>query len=619
MSYTPRRPPARGSAKSKRTDELAAMSNSDYDEIDAFHKKRDMIPFDANDARESEDDEMEQPVFGLEGVSDSETDGSGGEENIDMDEANYEEWDKGYIAKLKRAERAAKQIAGGDDSMDEQEEDEKNTDVWGRGKKAYYDDGEQSGDDEVDYEEAQRIQKEREKKLSMKDFGLEDGESDEENDATKASNHETVLKQEFAVSSGNDKMDVLYSSSPELVSLLSELKEAHEELNAIGQLSNAVTAGPGKAKGRMQPLEVKKACLLAYCQAITFYLLMKAEGLSVHDHPVISRLVETKNMVDKIKQVTMNLERQKGSTDDHYMDSSPIQADKMISLDKGEGKCSNVQALDKVKQGSDISELRKSEPSNSDRHEVNKEKTKDEQMGLQSLEMLKVRANLEERLKKKGLYNLTRSKPEKLSKTRTTSNQRDLQTLDDFDDEVEKNNQMMKPSKLVAAAAKSNKSKFVSGDDDLPKRDNIGERRRKHELHILSRVGANSLEDDHELPEDSDYSEEDFYQDVKRQRTEKLLIKNEKYLTTPGIQPVEEETDGDGKRKISYQIEKNRGLTRSRNKKKKNPRKNYRDKHKNKLVKRKGQVRDIKKPSGPYGGEMSGINPNVSRSVRFKS
>ncbi|KAF8762238.1 hypothetical protein HU200_009791 [Digitaria exilis] len=567
---------------------------------------------------ESEDDDIEQPVFDLKGVSNSETDESEGEENGDMDEANYEGWDKGYIAKLKRAEKAVKQIAGGDDSMDEQDEDGKNKNVWGRSKGVYYDRREQSDDDEVDYEEAQRIHKERVDKLSMKDFGFEDGESDEENVATKqASNHETKMKEDFSALPGNEKMDGTYSSSPELVSLLSELKEAHEELRAIGQVLDEVAADLDNSNGKMQPLVVKKACLLAYSQAITFYLLLKAEGLSVEDHPVMSRLVETKDMVEKMKPVTMNLAGQKGSIDDHNMDSSTIQADKIVSLDKEENKHSNVIALDKAQQGVEVSESRKGESSNHDRRELNKEKKWQEHMGLQSLEMLKVRANLEERLKKRGLYNFTRSKPEKLSKTRSTSNQSDLQTLDDFDDEVQKNNQMTKPNKLVVAATKSNKSKFVSGDDDLPKRDNIGERRRKHELCVLSRVGANSL--DHELPEDGDDSEDEFYQDVKRQRIEKLSKKNEKYLLTPGIQPVEEDMEGDGKRKISYQIEKNRGLTRSRNKKKKNPRKNYRDKHKNKLVKRKGQVRDIKKPSGPYGGEMSGINPNVSRSVRFKS
>lgn len=594
------------------------MSDSDDDEIDAFHKQRDMIPLDADDVRETDDDDVEQPVFDLQGVSDSEKDDTEGEENGDMDEVDYEEWDKGYIAKLKRAERAVKGIArGDDDSMDEQEEDEKNKNIWGRGKNAYYDDGEQSDDDEVDFEEAQRIQKEKEKKLSMKDFGFEDDESDEENNTTKVSNHETKMKEDIMVSSADDKMGVLNSSAPELVSLLSELKEAHEELRAMGQLSNEVTAGLGKDKGRMQPLELQKACLLAYCQAITFYLLMKSEGLSVQDHPVISSLVETKNMVEKMKQVTVNLVRQKGSTDDQCMHNSTIQTVKIVSLDK---------------ENAEVSELRRSEPSNTDHHEVNKQKNKDEHMGLQSLEMLKVRANLEERLKKKGLYNLTRSKPDKVSKTRAISNKRDLPTLDDFDDEVQKNNQMIKPNKNMAASARSNKSMFVSGDDDLPKRDNIGERRRKHELRVLSRVGGNSLEDGHELPEDHDNTEDDnefpeapddsengFYQDVKRRRIEKLTIKNEKYSRTPSIQPLEEETEGDGKRKISYQIEKNRGLTRSRNKKKKNPRKNYRDKHKNKLVKRKGQVRDIKKPYAPYAGEISGINPNVSRSVRFKS
>eukprot|EP00267_Zea_mays_P027456 XP_008656408.1 uncharacterized protein LOC103635805 isoform X2 [Zea mays] len=126
-----------------------------------------------------------------------------------MAEADYEGWDKGYISKLKRAQRAVKQIAGGDDSMDEQE-DETQENVWGKGKNAYYAPGEQSGDDEMDYEEAQRIQKNKEKRLSMKDFGLEDGESDEEGNATKVSNHESKMKEDFVVLSGDEKMDVLY-------------------------------------------------------------------------------------------------------------------------------------------------------------------------------------------------------------------------------------------------------------------------------------------------------------------------------------------------------------------------------------------------------------------------
>jgi hypothetical protein len=39
-------------------------------------------------------------------------------------------------------------------------------------------------------------------------------------------------------------------------------------------------------------LEAKHLLLLHYCTCIVFYLLMKAEGRAVRDHPVVERLVE---------------------------------------------------------------------------------------------------------------------------------------------------------------------------------------------------------------------------------------------------------------------------------------------------------------------------------------
>lgn len=46
--------------------------------------------------------------------------------------------------------------------------------------------------------------------------------------------------------------------------------------------------------------ELKKVLLLSYCQAITFYLLLKSEGKPVHEHPVMAHLEEIKKLLDRV-------------------------------------------------------------------------------------------------------------------------------------------------------------------------------------------------------------------------------------------------------------------------------------------------------------------------------
>lgn len=82
--------------------------------------------------------------------------------------------------------------------------------------------------------------------------------------------------------------------------------------------------------------------------------------------------------------------------------------------------------------------------------------------------------------------------------------------------------------------------------------------------------------------------------------------------------PLPDEHRADA-RKVTTEIQKNRGLTPHRRKDLKNPRKKARVKFSKAETRRKGQVQVVKSPGGAYGGESTGIKAKISKSVRFAS
>ena len=90
--------------------------------------------------------------------------------------------------------------------------------------------------------------------------------------------------------------------SPELQGLLEEFQEALDTLNTkLRPVLDKAQKRQIETKHGMTYLEMKYNLLLSYCTFLSFYLLMKVEGKSVKDHPVIFKLAHIKTLIEKLK------------------------------------------------------------------------------------------------------------------------------------------------------------------------------------------------------------------------------------------------------------------------------------------------------------------------------
>ncbi|XP_057703157.1 something about silencing protein 10 isoform X2 [Corythoichthys intestinalis] len=120
---------------------------------------------------------------------------------------------------------------------------------------------------------------------------------------------------------------------------------------------------------------------------------------------------------------------------------------------------------------------------------------------------------------------------------------------------------------------------------------------------------------------DSDLDEEAalrFYREVEERM--KLKKKSKQRKAQEGNEDVneEEELDPEAKRSITYQMAKNKGLTPKRKKIDRNPRVKHREKYRRAKIRRKGQVREVRREETRYSGELSGIRAGVKKSIKLK-
>jgi len=93
--------------------------------------------------------------------------------------------------------------------------------------------------------------------------------------------------------------------------LLQELRASLSEIRGrLGPLLQEVKSGEIATAEGVSYLEAKHLLLMHYVAHLVFYLLLKAEGKSVKDHPVIARLIEIRSYLEKTRPIDKKLKYQ---------------------------------------------------------------------------------------------------------------------------------------------------------------------------------------------------------------------------------------------------------------------------------------------------------------------
>ncbi|KAF7314383.1 hypothetical protein MKEN_00911000 [Mycena kentingensis (nom. inval.)] len=617
----PRRPRKSAAAKARPVDRRDSKvkkwnkaSDIPLDEEDQFHASRDKILLDGDEEEEDLDGDEEE-VFGLDIDDDTEEDE---EDQADEDDGD----DEAPVAPTKSKSKKAKKVPS-DAGSDEEEEG------WGRGRSAYYSsnaaelDSDDEEANELEEQEARRLQSKTRDAMEDDDFGLDDVVDPTLTDVVE---EDLAVPLEPVPQDSQSLIRHIEKTNPETLALARDWEDTAEALTKTRQKIAAMEESKTSAMA-LGMVHLHYQALLSYATALAFYLHLRSSPKYarrpelLRSHPVMGRLLTLKQSLTTLEDLDFaasDLDVDELDSSDDLMDADQLwKLDRLKGLEEGELEGLLGDA------GVDVDEPMLDEDEEEEEPRPKKRR--------------KTTSEQEKKKKKNGkapallVFDLV--EPEfTSSKTEQRMDTSDdaygeatfLQHADAVDKQARRKTLRFHTSKIESASARRQgaRSQAIGGDDDIPYRD---VRKQKQALRREQDAGED-LDDAEPPPKVSAAAEEDtedaegYYELVKRASKEKKEKKKADYeAAQAAARPDFEEAATDGPRSLTRAILTNKGLTPRRPKSVRNPRVKKREKFRKanmKVASQKAVFKGGLAETGRYDGERSGIS-KVVKSVRL--
>jgi U3 small nucleolar RNA-associated protein 3 len=527
---------------------------------------------------------------------------------------------------------------GGADS----EEEDEGIAAWGTSKKDLYnaDQIETEADALEEEQEAKRLQLKQLQAMNEADFGFDESEWVESGkgveDSADAGVVTEVLPQlEITEDMDTDeKLKILKSRYPEFEPLAKDFVDLQSSFKDLQQAALKASSTDDSEEPQPSPVPVVKfRALSAYLGTTSMYFMLLSspspDATSEHvpmtpaelrQHPVMGSLVKFRKLWNTVKNLEELEEPAEEPTKQTKTETTKVQ------------KQPKTQETKKPKQ----KKLSKAEIAQAEAEALRAERLRQTEAGLADLENLATEPSRKRK---------TQKVKAPLKDDDSDFGDEDALTAHEAEEKAkQKRSLRFYTSQLAQKANKRNAAgRDAGGDADLPYRERLrdrqarlnaeAEKRGRKELHPDQQLGGDSDDEDRRVAKElrrgegaKEGTDDDEYYDMVASRSKKR--KDDKQARADahaeaerlGGQVYEQEEIGpDGKRAITYQIQKNKGLHAKRSKDSRNPRVKKRKKYEEKQ-KKLGSTKQLYKGGegrGGYGGELTGIKKNLVKSVKL--